>query len=45
MGRWDSEVYEIYCRMLRQLALNLGTVIASTAVHDATSAFYDEELA
>ena len=44
MGRWDSEVYEIYCRRSKQLALRLGRVVASTAVDDMPGAFEDEEL-
>ena len=29
MGRWSSDVYEIYCRMSMQSALHVGTAIAS----------------
>ena len=31
LGRWDSEVYEIYMRLSRQVALRLGAAVASTA--------------
>ena len=30
MGRWDSDVYEVYCRLSRQSALRVGAVVAST---------------
>ena len=44
MGRWDSQIYEIYCRMSRQSALRVGAVIASTPFNDVEGAFEDEEL-
>lgn len=44
MGRWDSDVYEIYCRLTRQASLRLGTVVASTAFEDVEGEFCHEEL-
>ena len=44
MGRWDSDVYEIYCRRSRQVALRIGAVIASTPFDEVEGAFRDEEL-
>ena len=44
MGRWDSDVYRIYCRRSRQVALQLGTVIASTGFESLDDAFTTEEL-
>ena len=44
MGRWDSDVYEIYCRRSRQVALRLGSVIASTPFDEIVGAFEDEDL-
>ena len=44
MGRWDSEVYAIYCRMSRQAALRLGVAAASTPFDDFEGAFVDDEL-
>ena len=44
MGRWDSDVYQIYCRMSRQVAMRVGSVIASTPFDDLVDAFNDEDL-
>jgi len=44
MGRWDSEIYRVYCRRSRQIALHLGTVIASTAFDDMDDGFREESL-
>ena len=44
MGRWDSEVYEIYCRMSRQAARRLGVAVASTAFTDFEGEYTHEEL-
>ena len=44
MGRWDSDVYKIYCRQSRQVAMRLGAVIASTPFDDLHEAFDNEEL-
>ena len=44
MGRWDSDVYEIYCRQSRQAAMRIGMIVASTPFNDFEGAFEDEEL-
>ena len=42
MGRWSSDVYEIYCRMSVQSALSVGGAISSAAV-DAVEAGFEQE--
>jgi hypothetical protein len=42
MGRWASDVYEIYCRLSIESALGVGEAIASAQVTAATEAFHDE---
>ena len=32
MGRWSSDIYEIYCRLSAQAALRVGTAIGSATV-------------
>jgi len=44
MGRWDSAVYEIYCRLSRQAACKVGATVASTAFNDFEGEFANEEL-
>ena len=45
MGRWSSDVYMIYCRMSRQSAMRVGTVIGSTTFEDLErGGFTTEEL-
>ena len=44
MGRWSSDIYEIYCRMTLQSALGVGSLISSAMVSAATPAFKHEEL-
>ena len=44
MGRWDSEIYRIYCRRSRQVALHLGSAIASTPFDDMDDEFQRESL-
>ena len=44
MGRWSSEVYEIYCRMSVQSALSVGKAIASAVVDPLQQTFQREEL-
>ena len=45
MGRWSSDVYEIYCRMSVQAALNVGKAICSADVSPAADrAFHEEHL-
>ena len=41
MGRWSSDVYEIYCRMSEQAALGVGLALASTEV-DTFEGFHQE---
>ena len=42
MGRWSSDVYEIYCRMSVQSALSVGGAISSASV-DAVEAGFEHE--
>jgi hypothetical protein len=44
MGRWSSDVYEIYCRLSIESALGVGMAIASALVTEASEVFQDEEL-
>ena len=44
MGRWDSDVYEIYCRLSQQSALRVGAAVASAEVDTFEEAFHSEEL-
>ena len=44
MGRWSSEVYEIYCWMSVQSALSVGKAIASVVVDPLQQTFQREEL-
>ena len=44
MGRWSSEIYEIYCRMSEQSALRVGAAIGSAVVHPEARAFREERL-
>ena len=45
-GRWSSDVYAIYCRVSRQSAAQVGSLIGSTAFEDLERGvqFVDEEL-
>ena len=45
-GRWSSDVYRIYCRVSRQSAAGVATLIGSTAFEDLErgAQFVDEEL-
>ena len=45
-GRWSSEVYSIYCRLSRQSAAGVATLIGSTPFEDLERGvmFVDEEL-
>ena len=43
MGRWDSDVYEMYLRASTVGARRAGTVIASTAFEDFEGMFDHEE--
>ena len=44
MGRWSSDIYEIYCRLSLESALAVGQAIASAQVTPTAEAFYDENL-
>jgi hypothetical protein len=44
MGRWSSDVYEIYCRMSEQSALGVGSAIAAAMVSSPESGFHAEAL-
>jgi hypothetical protein len=44
MGRWSSDIYEIYCRLSLESALGVGQAIASAQVTPAAEAFHDENL-
>ena len=44
MGRWSSDIYEIYCCLSLESALGVGQVIASAQVTPAAEAFHDENL-
>ena len=43
MGRWDSDIYEMYLRHSLDGARRTGTVIASTAFEDFEGMFDHEE--
>ena len=44
MGRWSSDVYEIYTRMSLEAALHVGRAISSTSVTTFEGGFHREEL-
>ena len=44
MGRWSSDIYEIYCRLSLESALGVGQAIVSAQVTPAAEAFHDENL-
>ena len=44
MGRWSSEIYEIYMRLTRETATRLSSTIASTPFHDLERGFETEAL-
>ena len=44
MGRWSSDVYEIYCRMSLQSAVGVGRAISSATVDATAMRFRTEEL-
>ena len=45
MGRWSSDIYEIYCRMSIEAALSVGKAICSATVSPADDrAFHEEHL-
>ena len=44
MGRWLSDIYEIYCRLSLESTLGVGQAIASAQVTTTAEAFHDENL-
>ena len=44
MGRWSSDVYEIYCRMSVEAALQVGAALTSQRVVSTFEGFKHEEL-
>jgi hypothetical protein len=44
MGRWSSDIYEIYCRMSLQAALQVGTALASATYDTFEGGFHEEHL-
>ena len=44
MGRWSSDIYEIYCRMSLEAAMGVGDSIASATVTPTSDAFATEAL-
>ena len=43
MGRWDSDVYAVYCRWSQQSARRAGAIVSSAQLNDLAGAFLDEE--
>jgi hypothetical protein len=43
MGRWSSEIYEIYCRASDEAVLRFGVSIASADYEDLESEFHHQE--
>ena len=44
MGRWSSDVYEIYCRMSREAAASVSVLAGSTSFEELERAFVTEDL-
>lgn len=44
MGRWASDVYEIYMRQTREVATQMSSLIASTPFHDLERGFKTDAL-
>ena len=42
-GRWSSDCWELYARLSKEAALNVTTLIGSTAFEDAERGFVSEE--
>ena len=42
MGRWSSDIYQIYCRMSMQAALGVGVSICSAVVDTVEQGFHEE---
>jgi hypothetical protein len=44
MGRWASDVYEIYTRLSREAVVRVGVQVGSTAFNDIERGFRTEDL-
>ena len=44
MGRWSSDVYELYCRMSAQAAARVGVAVTSADVDPMEPSFETEQL-
>ncbi len=44
MGRWSSDVYELYCRMSLEAALSVGRAMAAATVTTFEGGFREEHL-
>ena len=44
MGRWSSDIYQIYCRMSLESALGVGQAISSAVVTSVGRGFHEEHL-
>ena len=44
MGRWASDVYEIYCRLSVEAAVGVGAAIGSARVTSVEDGFHEERL-
>jgi hypothetical protein len=44
LGRWSSDVYEIYMRLSRETATRVSVAVASTAFHDLERGFSTDAL-
>ena len=44
LGRWSSDVYQIYCRMSSQAAIAAGQQLASAEVDTVEGGFHEEHL-
>jgi hypothetical protein len=44
MERWSSDVYEIYCRMSLQAALQVGAALGSATYDTFEGGFHEEHL-
>ena len=44
MGRWSSDIFDIYMRMSREVATRFSVTVASTAFHDTERAYSTEAL-
>lgn len=44
LGRWSSDIYQIYCRMSSQAAIQAGQQLCSADVHGIEEEFHEEHL-